>query len=136
MKLIFTLLLATIAFNLKGQHPSTDPKVAMLYKFYTAYITECSSSNDKAELNLLLLRKKYCTSNFLKQYQKLVVETDADPLINAQDSDKDFLKSLTIKKNLKRADQYVVSYGNSIEMVNINLKVITQDGVPKISSIE
>ncbi|MCC8410717.1 hypothetical protein LJ707_17375 [Mucilaginibacter sp. UR6-1] len=136
MRLIFTLLFVLIAVTSKAQRTPSDPKIRMLKKFYTAYISEVSNSNYKAEHNLQLLRKRYCTLSCLNQYKKLVEETDSDPLINAQDSDKKFLKSLTIKKSLKKADWYRISYADGIILNIINLKVITQNGEPKIESID
>jgi len=141
MKFIFTLLLVATAITSKAQNNSSDQAITMLKKFYTAYMSEFSSSHDLrvSEHNLLSLRQKYCTSTCLKQYQKLVEETDSDPLIKAQDSDKDLLKTLKIKRNLNKPNLYTVSYiaiNDNNEKVIINLIVVNQRGLPKIASIE
>jgi hypothetical protein len=141
MKLILTLLFVVTAITSKAQNNSSEQAITMLNKFYTAYMSEFSSSHDLRviEHNLLSLRQKYCTSTCLKQYQKLVEQTDADPLIKAQDSDKDLLKTLNIKRNLKKTNLYTVSYiaiNDNNEKIVINLIVIKQNGLPKIASIE
>lgn len=141
MKLILTLLFVATAITSKAQNSSSDQAINMLNRFYTAYMSEFSSSHDLRTIqhDLLSLRQKYCTSTCLKQYQKLVEETDSDPLIKAQDSDKDLLKTLKIKRNLNKPNLYTVSYiaiNDNNEKVVINLIVINQNGLPKIASIE
>jgi hypothetical protein len=141
MRLIFTLLFFLTIICSKAQDRSSAKAITMLNKFYTAYLSEFSGSYNlhTSQHNLLSLRKKYCTSTCLKQYQKLVEQTDADPLIKAQDCDISLLKTLHINRNLKKNNLYMISYvpiNKNNEKVVINLIVINQKGVPKIASFE
>jgi hypothetical protein len=141
MKFALAVLLIASSMVSKAQNNSSKQAISMLTQFYTAYMSEISGSSDlrAGERRLLLLRQKYCTSNCLKQYQKIVEQTDSDPLIKAQDSDKELLKTLHIVSNSKRPNLYTVSYiaiNDNKEKIVINLIVINQNGSPKIESIE
>ncbi len=140
-KLIFTLLLTAFSLNLSAQNSDPDKAIAFLKSFYTAYITEVSSSHDghQMENNLSSLRRKYFTAHCEKRYELLGEQTDADPVIKAQDSDVRLLKTLSVKKDLKKTNVYAVSYTdtNAISKVKtvttINLEVITYKGDLKIN---
>ena len=83
-------------------------KLLTIKDFYTRYITEMAIGVDPRKLDGL--QKKYCTTRLIKSIPKLAEQTDADPLIKAQDADTASLKSLTVERDPKKEDQYVVTY--------------------------
>lgn len=115
----------------------------MLKEFYTAYITEVSGN---ASFKLMAerldsLKKKYCTEILLEKIPSLVEQSNADPIIKAQDSNIAYLKTLTIETNFKNKNQYqyIVSYFDSsnpsIEKTIIHLSVIKEKGNYKIDDV-
>lgn len=70
---------------------------ATLKDFYTRYIIETEKATEDWS-KIEALKKKYCTSSYLK---KLAADEDidADPFLNAQDVDKNWLNTLTITKD-------------------------------------
>ncbi|WDF54050.1 DUF3828 domain-containing protein [Mucilaginibacter sp. KACC 22063] len=141
MKLILTLLLVATAITSKAQSSSPEQAITMLNKFYTAYMSELSSDKDLKIIDQTLssLRQKNCTPACLKQFKKLAVKTDADPFLKAQDCDKEWLKTLHIKKDPKKSNIYAVSYtaiNDTNEKIVIHLLVVNQNGLYKIAAIE
>ena len=67
-----------------------------LKTFYTLYFSEMENNSIKdSEANLDILKKKYMTSEL---YEKLKnIDLDYDPIINGQDVEVDWKKSLDIK---------------------------------------
>ncbi len=137
MKKIFCFIFLISSFASNAQIQSTDPAILMLKKFYTAYMSEFSATYDleTIERNLSNLRQKNCTPQCLKQYEKLGNETDADPLIKAQDSGTAFLKHLTVNKNPTKSNLYTVTYLDEYgkQKTTINLVVVKKNGVSKIA---
>jgi len=80
----------------------------MLKEFYTNYITEVSNGAEPKKI--LSLQKKYCTVALLKKIPKLIEQSDSDPFLKAQDSNTEFLKTLSLRKDLKKSNTYIVSY--------------------------
>jgi hypothetical protein len=115
MKRIVLLFLFTIsAIVSKAQANADDEqRISMLRSFYTAYMSAFSAPDEPPhhfEEVLTALRKKYLTAKCQKQFRKLVNETDADPVIGAQDSDAEWAKTLSFKKGPKNDGTYIVSY--------------------------
>jgi len=146
-KVIIIFLFIISAAISKAQNNSTDEKqaVIMLKTFYTAYMSEFSDNNIKhLEIQLSQLRKNYCTIKCEKEYKKLVDETDSDPIIKAQDSDAKWTKTLSVVRDPKNQNLYIVSYNNDEygedgklhkQTTTSKLIVIKQNSSFKIDSI-
>ncbi|MFD1258350.1 hypothetical protein ACFQ3S_16210 [Mucilaginibacter terrae] len=111
--LTIILLLLTGLCTAKAQTQSADRGIMMLAEFYKTYISV--SSDREIDLNVMeaklaALKRRYCTEACQKQIVKLTTETDADPIIKAQDSYKELLKTLVIKKDNKNPKRYLVTY--------------------------
>ncbi|HVV55801.1 MAG TPA: hypothetical protein VHC47_10770 [Mucilaginibacter sp.] len=132
----FFLTLIAIAFNFnnyaQAQNSSSDRKaISMLNFFYTSYITEVSNGNPRTfKRNIDSIQKKYCTTTLLAKIKKK--ELDTDPFLKAQDSNIEFLKTLVIKKDFKKPNTYIVSYGDNNDKTTIHLVVKEQKEVFKI----
>ncbi|CAM4425955.1 Protein of unknown function [Pedobacter westerhofensis] len=118
-----------------------DKGVTMLKGFYTAYITASSQDADpkKMEQELSALRKKYCTTLCLKQFKMLVKQTDADPIIKAQDMDLRVLQTLAIKQDPRKANRYSIKYSetaDSHETTTIYVMLKQENGILKIAYLE
>jgi len=114
---------------------SSDKQIVELLKaFYVNYITE----NAKMPVNLKsveAIKKKYCTARFISKIEKK--ELDYDVILNAQDCDLEWLKTLSVTKDSKRLNTYVVSYVDnySKKMNSISLVVVSEKGEFKVNSI-
>ena len=114
----------------------------MLKAFYNAYIILQSDIKPPKvqEEKVDSLLKRYCTSVFLNFYGTIngPDELDWDPFLDAQFCSIDWLKSLTIKKDLKRNDLYYVSFikdSSNNELTTIELSVIKEKDIYKIDSL-
>jgi len=117
----------------QAQKDSSDKQVvAMLKDFYTSYMTAFSDGAD--ENKFAAIQKKYCTAALLKRVPKLAEQWDSDPFLKAQDSNVEYLKTLTVKKDLKKRDSYIVSY-YAVRTFVIHLLVIKQNESYKIDSV-
>lgn len=123
------------AFSCQSNPPSsTDEQISMLKEFYKGYITENAKMPiDFAKVNLM--KKKYCTANLLSKIEK--EELDYDPFLNAQDSNTEWLKTLSVKKDTNGSNLYQVSYKDTYsgKLVVIKLIVIKEKGSYKIDAI-
>ena len=79
----------------------------MLREFYTSYITECDKMPIN-EQNITDLKNRYFTKEFLKKLEE--AEIDYDPVLNAQDCDKDWIKTLEINPVVEKENTYQVCY--------------------------
>jgi len=146
-KIILALFLLTSAVVTKSQTVSDDQQaIATLKTFYTAYMSAFSGTADahKFENTLNSLRNKYLTIKCRNQYKKLVEDTDGDPIIQGQDSDAKWAKTLSIKRDVNKPNVYSVSYyydelGENQKYhkttVTIKLIVIKVNGVFKVDKI-
>lgn len=148
-KTAFTVSFFLIIFAVKtrAQTEADEPQIAgMLKTFYTAYMSAFTAPDvdHNFEKTLVGLRKKYCTAKCRKQFGELVESTDGDPIINGQDSDAKWAKTLVIKRDPKTANHYSVSYsydeyGEDKKLHKstntINLAVVKEAGVFKIDKI-
>ena len=140
MKKIWLILLFSInAAVLYAQSQSSEKQISVMLKgFYTKYITAVASSDNPhiSEKKLILLRNQYCTSHLLNQIPKLIEQTDSDPFLKAQDSDIAFLKTLSVKKDIKKSNVYTVSYFSSLQTkFVIYLKIVKDNEGFKIDSL-
>ena len=109
--------------------------ISMLKKFYIEYITISSETNDVSEKKLYFLEKKYCTPGLLKRLPAIGNETDADPFLKAQDAFKEDINTLSVIKNQKSPNKYIVSYGKKTKKL-IELSLVKYNGVYKIDGIK
>lgn len=109
---------------------SNDSAATMLKQFYTSYITA------EEESQLTLIRKKYCTKKILNKIAK-DEELDADPFLQAQDTDSDWVRTLVINKDAQKPNVYIVSYIDNYTKKRIinKLVVIKQGQAYKIDDI-
>lgn len=116
--------------------PADKQVVAMLREFYTAYMTEFPEISPSHDQKLKAILKKYCTANLIKKFPKLADQIDADPILNAQDSDAAWTKTLEITKDPKKAGVFTVSYrdgGNTSS--TIHLLVVKQKDGYKVDAV-
>lgn len=106
----------------------------MLKTFYVIYISEnAKESINKKRINII--KKKYVTEKLLNKIEK--EELDYDPIINAQDCDVQWSKTLEITNDCKKSQIYIVSYIDvySKRKNTIKLFIIKEFGYFKISNI-
>jgi PBP1b-binding outer membrane lipoprotein LpoB len=141
-KIIFILLFSAVAWNVKAQNSSERPAESMIRQFYVSYIATVAVDDIpvmNAKIKALLT--KNCTQKFIDKLPKLTEKLDADPIIRAQDSDTAVLKTLAVKRNLKKQNAYTVSYSfknlpdKPAIKTNIYLTVVNQNGIYKIDDI-
>ncbi len=120
-----------------------DAKIkAMLKGFYTFYITEMASSNDLklSGERLDSIARKHSTVALYNKIPEIIKATDSDPYLYAQDSNIDCLKTLTIVKDPRNDNRYVVSYTDIYSDPKTDFKiylgVIKENNEYKINSIE
>ncbi len=91
---------------------NNDEIVKELTVFYTKYFSEMEGIGKASEKNLDLLRQKYMSQ---KLYEKLkIINIDYDPVINEQDVDPNWKKTLSIKY-LKEGNLYEVCTINGFD---------------------
>ena len=106
----------------------------MLIEFYTSYIIENSKmpvDNDKINF----IKRKYCTDNLIRKVKKQ--ELDYDPILNAQDCDREWIKTLSVLKDSKKKNVYKISFkGVYNEKCNIvNVLVVKENNIYKIDNV-
>jgi len=126
--------------NQKVEFSDTEIK-KMIKEFYTAYITQSLdtiSSNENIE-KLDSISQIYCTKSLLDSIKNEFEnnELDYDPIINAQDTHPEMLKTMMINKNQK-VNKYKVmflsdTYDSSFE--EVNLSIVKEGNKYKISSL-
>ncbi len=104
----------------------------ILQDFYVSYATNVAQKSDSENG---LLKKKWLTSKCAHQVDSLVAQTNADPIIRAQDFDTKDVKTLVVKH--LRDDWYVASYvyGYSGKLVVIPVRVKYEGKQVKIDYI-
>jgi len=122
---------------------SSDEKqiIGMLKSFYTEYMTTLSKDDVRLSVKKIhSLQKTYCTQKLLKELPMLSEQIDADPFLQAQDSNIEYIKTLSILKSQKIFNQYIVSYidiysPNKIKVI-IYLTIVKEKNGFKIDSIK
>ncbi len=140
-KLLIIVLLAQISFSFKMYAQDSSSAtisegqiIKDLKSFYTLYITE-NAKNQPNEKLLSTIKHKYCSEKLL---QKLSLEElDYDPFLNAQDCDIEWLKTLSVIKESKSKNKYVVSFVDNFSKKRnkIKLFVTVIENKTKITSI-
>ena len=106
----------------QGQNKSSNDSAAtMLKQFYTSYITASEQSLDEKKLDLI--KKQYCTKRILNRIAK-DEELDADPFVQAQDTNIDWLRTLVINKDAQKSNVYNVSYEDTYTKKRIVIKLL------------
>jgi len=135
---LFTLLFMT-GSSVYSQKISEEKQViALLKEFYTIYMTTVANDQPlQSEKKIDSLKKKYCTKRLLLRLPTLANQIDADPFLNAQDSSIDCLKTLSVRKNPKAFNQFIVTYFDiySQSKFIIYLTIVKENGNFKIDSI-
>ncbi|MCU7618775.1 YbjP/YqhG family protein [Chryseobacterium sp. PBS4-4] len=122
-KLVIFLL---IAFSLQAcsQTPTSKPNAKAIISqnndeikkelkfFYIKYFSEMEHTNKSSEKNLDLLRQKYMTPELYKKLKN--IDLDYDPIINGQDIDPNWKKTLSIKY-VKERNLYEVCTVNGFD---------------------
>jgi len=126
----FFVLIFFSSFCKAQNKASNDSAATMLKQFYTSYITT------EEESDLVVIRKKYCTKKILNRIAK-DEELDADPFLQAQDTDQDWVKTLVINKDAQKPNVYIVSYVDNYTKKRIvnKLLVVKQGQNYKIDDI-
>lgn len=121
------------------QAPSEEKSLVMLKNFYTEYLNEVASSNpiSLSAHKLDSLKNIYCTEALLIKIPNLIAQSDTDPFIKAQDSNRGNAKTLSVKKEARKENTYIVSYVDEYDKLTkaIHVTVIQEEGIIKISSI-
>lgn len=132
LTVLFTLFIIT---GLNAQvKVCADPSCKMLQNFYIEYVTEVSKLPTDFK-KIASIKKKYCSVYLIERLKRK--ELDYDPFLNAQDSEIELLKTLTIKKDLKMANAYNISYlwDEENPPITIKLLVVKEKSDYKINSI-
>ncbi|MDR2496627.1 MAG: YbjP/YqhG family protein [Tannerellaceae bacterium] len=101
----FVLLLTLLCAGCKAQSRD-EQAINMLNEFYRAYISLCDTSASEDQRQALL--HKYCTENCLRELE--AADLDYDPIVDAQDCDAAWLRSLAVGKVHGQAKLFEVSY--------------------------
>ena len=71
----------------------------LLRSFYTRDLTAFATAHGRTgEKKVAALQQPYRTAAFFKRLPVLIRQTNADPFLKAQDSNRDDLKTLTVAK--------------------------------------
>lgn len=121
-----------------------NEKINFIQSFYKEYITETCLEDDLPEWEKIeKIQEKYCSKELRRKIKEIIQEDgllDADPFLNAQDCDIEWLKSLNVKADVNDS-WFVVSYSytdylNTKQNIEIRLKVISANDSYYIDDIE
>ncbi|MCF6404249.1 YbjP/YqhG family protein [Chitinophaga filiformis] len=112
-----SILICLSSFCQAQNKAPNDSAATMLKQFYTSYI----SADEESQLTSI--KKQYCTKKILNRIAK-DEELDADPFLQAQDTDMDWLKTLVISKDAQKPNVYSVSYINNYDKKRIVNKLV------------
>lgn len=137
IKFLAFILPIMIFFNCccQVQSISSDKQIVKLLKtFYVDYITESTTMPVNLK-RIDVIKRKYCTARFITKIEKQ--ELDYDVILNAQDCDLEWLKTLSVTKDSKRVNTYIVSYIDNFSKKKnaISLVVVSEKGEFKVNSI-
>ena len=98
-------------------------------------MTELSKSGEYNAKKFIEIKEKYCTRALIKKIDK--EELEGDPFLKAQDTDIESLKTLVVKKDSSRDNQYIVYYIANYDKTKIliNLKLKKEKDQIKIDSV-
>ncbi|WP_106604844.1 DUF3828 domain-containing protein [Chitinophaga ginsengisoli] len=119
------MLIFLSSYCLGQQKVSNDSAATMLKQFYSSYIASWDSPDIKKSE---LIKKQYCTKKILNRIAD-DEELDADPFLQAQDTDIDWLKTLVISKDTQKPNVYIVSYlDNYTKKRIVNKLLVIKEG--------
>jgi hypothetical protein len=111
-------------FNSVAQnHFSQEQITQMLKNLYTNIAIICSDPYLYSLEKIDSIKRLNCTANYYKEIKDQGM-LDYDPLLKAQDFRVEYLKTLTIRKDLKREDLYYVSYITPYDNMKLTIKLI------------
>jgi hypothetical protein len=87
-----------------------EKAIQTLKEFYTMYISACDNSAGNNEETLASLKNKYLTKALLNKLENPDLELDTDPILDAQDCDKNCIETLEIKPEAGIKNVYNVYY--------------------------
>jgi hypothetical protein len=147
---LLSFFVTAISENNFSQSNLSEEKqvIKTLRTFYKEYFTEqtkigvdgiVGTGTNYAKVELI--RKKYCTQNFLVKLRKTTEnELDYDPLVNAQDFDMKSYETLKIIRDKKGSNVYLISfdyfkYDKDNIQEPIKIVIVKDKGIYKIDSI-
>ena len=89
---------------------SNEKTIQTLKEFYTLYISACDNFSGNSEKTLASLRNKYLTTRLLNKLDDPDLELDVDPILDAQDCDKNCIETLEIESAAGQKNVYNVCY--------------------------
>ena len=125
-----------------------DPAIKMLKEFFTVYNTAWSTADGNVLIKKLeSLRSRYCTVDYQKKLKEEFKEVglDHDELVNDAATDVAHLNTLKIVKDVKKANEYIVSYmvfGKDVsnnplqEEIVMHVLAMKENGTYKIAAIK
>ena len=129
----FTVIIVLMNNCTYSQNNSSDKQITkMLKEFYSNYITENSKMPPNIK-KIAIIKNIYCSKKLVANLNKK--QLDYDPFLNAQDSDVDWIKTLTISKGVQNKNLYVVTYSIDGSKNTVKLMVVNEVGKFKIDSI-
>ncbi|SDQ17099.1 hypothetical protein SAMN05421664_0863 [Chryseobacterium soldanellicola] len=125
IKEIVIFLLITVSFYARSQENKSTKKlveptigyqyndkvIKELNKFYSLYFSAMENVDNTSENDLDLIKRKYMTSKLYEKLKK--IDMDYDPVINAQDVDSNWQKSINI--NHVKDDLFKMCIKNSYD---------------------
>jgi hypothetical protein len=110
-----------------------EKAIQTLKDFYTAYISDCDSPAGNSETRSTI-KNKYLTKRLSDKLENTY--PDYDPLIQAQDCDRETLKTLEVKPETEQENVYCVYYtwldGKKIQ---IKLRLVEENGCLLIDAV-
>lgn len=99
---------------------SENEKIKKILKeFYISYINE-SAKNPVSIQNLNKIKSNYCTKKMLLKIDSQAL--DYDPILNAQDCDMEWLKTLSVSRSKKSV--FIVSFIDNYSKTKNSIKLV------------
>ncbi len=107
------------------ENKEEEKAIHTLKEFYIAYISACDKI-PQAFNTLASLKNKYLTKKLIRKLK--TADLDYDPILNAQDCDESWVKTLEIKPVLGQKNVYDVCYSYDNNKNCIRLILINKNG--------
>jgi hypothetical protein len=101
-----------------------EKAIQRLKEFYTAYISCCDNPDGDLK-TLSSLRNKYFTKPLLEKLENSC--PDYDPVIQAQDCDANWIKTIEIEPDTERQNVYAVSYISTYNNEKTRIRLLLAD---------
>ncbi|QHS63210.1 DUF3828 domain-containing protein [Chitinophaga agri] len=113
--------------------------IRMLQEFYSKYDAELEKEQNYSEEVLDGIKQQYCTKKLLERLRADLDSgyIDADPFINAQDTDGHMMETLRIVKVPKEKDIYEASYrwADDSTKITIRYQLVKEGSTYKIGDV-